>query len=63
MTASIAMRGLYDRDAAAEYLSTSPRHIDDLRRGGKLIAVFEGGKNKFPREELDRYIDGLKESA
>ncbi len=54
------IRGLYDRDAAAEYLSTSPRHVDDLRRGGKLISVFEGGKNKFRREDLDRYIDSLE---
>lgn len=54
------IRGLYDRDSAAEYLSTSPRHVDDLRRGGKLISVFEGGKNKFRREDLDRYIDSLE---
>ncbi len=54
------VRGLYDRDAAAEYLSTSPRHIDDLRRGGKLLAVYEGGKNKFRREDLDRYIATLR---
>lgn len=54
------IRGLYDRDAAADYLSTSPRHVDDLRRGGKLISVFEGGKNKFRREDLDRYIDSLE---
>lgn len=57
------IRGLYDRDAAAEYLSTSPRHVDDLRRGGKLISVFEGGKNKFRREDLDRYIDSLERKS
>ena len=59
----MSIRGLYDRESAAEYLSTSPRHIDDLRRGGKLIAVFEGGKNKFPREELDRYIASLPQGT
>lgn len=57
------IRGLYDRDNAAEYLSTSPRHVDDLRRGGKLISVFEGGKNKFRREDLDRYIDSLERKS
>lgn len=57
------IRGLYDRDAAADYLSTSPRHVDDLRRGGKLISVFEGGKNKFRREDLDRYIDSLERKS
>lgn len=60
---SLIVRGLYDRDSAAEYLSTSPRRIDELRRGGKLFAVFEGGKHKFPREELDRYIASLRQRS
>lgn len=52
-------RGLYDRESAGVYLSTSPRRIDELRRSGKLYAVQDGRQWKFTREDLDRYIRSL----
>ena len=53
-------RLLYDRDAAAEALSTSPRRIDELRRAGLLLAVQDGRSWKFRHDDLQRYIDGLE---
>jgi excisionase family DNA binding protein len=52
-------RVLYDTDAAAELLSTSPRRIHELRRAGKLAAVADGRKFKFAADELQRYADSL----
>jgi excisionase family DNA binding protein len=49
------VKGLFDKDGAAEYLSTSARRIDELRRAGELIAVEDGREFKFNREALDEY--------
>lgn len=53
------MKGLYDADGAAAYLSTSQRRIHDLRRAGELAAVQDGREFKFTQDELDRYIESL----
>lgn len=54
-------RGLYDRDSAAEYLSTSARRVDELRRAGELIAAIDGREYKFRRRDLDAYCDSLED--
>lgn len=50
---------LYDHDAAAELLSTTPRRIHELRRAGKLAAVHDGRTLKFTLDELERYAQSL----
>lgn len=57
-----AIRILYDAKTAAEMLSTSQRSIDDLRRGGKLIAVKHGRAWKYRHEDLVAYADSLQTS-
>lgn len=52
-------RILYDRDSAAVMLSCSPRQIDELRRAGRLVAVFEGREYKFRHADLEAYADSL----
>lgn len=52
-------RLLYDAEAAAELLSTTPLRISELRRAGKLAAVLDGKKYKFTADELQRYVDTL----
>lgn len=51
-------RILYDRESAAVMLSCSARQIDELRRGGKLVAVF-GREYKFRHADLEAYADLL----
>lgn len=58
-----ATRMLYDRDGAAEQISTSPRRVDELRRAGLLLAVQDGREWKYTAEDLQRYVDSLKTSA
>lgn len=53
-------RLLYDRESAAKQLSTSARRIDELRRSGRLLAVWDGNKHKFTHEDLQRYVDSLQ---
>jgi hypothetical protein len=53
------MIGLYDKVGAADYLSTSPRRIDELRRAGMLIAVADGRTFKYTRADLDAYVASL----
>ena len=50
---------LYDHNAAAELLSTSPRRIHELRRAGTLAAVQDGRSLKFAKQELERYATSL----
>lgn len=52
---------LFTKELAAYYLSKSPREIDELRAQGHLIAVGQGKRVLFRKEELDRYADTLKE--
>ena len=47
--------GLFDKFGAAEYLSTSERRVDELRRAGDLAAVRDGREYKYNREDLDAY--------
>lgn len=52
-------KGLFDKDAAAEFLSTSDRRVDDLRRAGLLTAVQDGREYKYRLADLEAYIEGL----
>lgn len=63
MEALVAQRGLFDRAQAAEFLSTSARRVDELRRAGVLRAVRDGREWKFTCSALAQYIDGLPVSA
>lgn len=61
-TATPIVRGLYDRNTAAEYLSCSPQLIDKLIRDGHLKATVPFGMTRGRRvthEELERYRLGL----
>ena len=48
--------GLYDIEGAAEYLTTTPRHIKRLWAERKLPAVKLGGKVRFKQSDLDLFI-------
>lgn len=48
--------GLLDYDAAAQYLSTTPRHIRQLWNERKLAAVKVGRLVRFRRADLDSFI-------
>lgn len=53
------MKGLFNKDGAAEYLSTSDRRVDELRRAGLLTAVQDGREYKYRLIDLEEYIAGL----
>ncbi|QZT61291.1 helix-turn-helix domain-containing protein [Mycolicibacterium austroafricanum] len=55
-------KGLFNKDSAADYLSTSARRVDELRRAGILIARLDGREWKYARQDLDDYIDSLPTS-
>lgn len=61
--AAPTVRGLFDRDQAAEFLSTSARRVDELRRAGVLRAVRDGREFKFTSSALAAYIASLPVSA
>ncbi|MDO3019353.1 Gp56 [Mycobacteroides abscessus subsp. abscessus] len=61
--AALAQRGLFDREQAADFLSTSSRRVDELRRAGLLRAVRDGREFKFTSVALAEYIDGLPTNA
>lgn len=52
-------RILYDRESAAVMLSCSARQIDELRRGGQLLAVQMGRTYKFRHADLVAFADRL----
>lgn len=52
-------RLLYDKQGAAEMLSTSERRIDELRRAGHLLAVQDGREYKYRHDDLCAYADSL----
>ena len=54
---------LMTREVAAYYISGSLRDIDDLRAKGDLIPVGDTKRVKFRKDDLDRYIDRLKERS
>lgn len=60
---ALTQRGLFDRAQAADFLSTSARRVDELRRTGVLRAVRDGREYKFTSSDLLTYIDGLPASA
>jgi excisionase family DNA binding protein len=51
--------GILDKGAAAAYLATSTRRVDELRRAGRLLAVLDGREFKFKVADLDDYIESL----
>lgn len=53
--------GLMSRDRAAAYLDVSPRHLDQLQAQGKITPSKADAGKRFPRSELDRYIESLPE--
>lgn len=53
--------GLFNREAAAVYISTSDRRVDELRRAGLLTSVQDGREWKYRRADLDAYIESLPE--
>ncbi|WP_100451391.1 hypothetical protein [Mycobacteroides abscessus] len=59
---TVSSRVLYDRDGAAEQLSTSARRVDDLRRARLLLAVRDGREWKYTAMELQRYAESLPSS-
>ncbi len=51
--------GLLNKKLAAEYLSTSARTVDELRRSGPLRAVQHGKEANYKLADLDAYIETL----
>jgi len=48
---------LFDKKGAAEYLSTSERHVRRLAQDKHLAHVKVGRFVRFRRSDLDRYLD------
>jgi hypothetical protein len=59
----LTVRILYDEKSASEMLSISQRHLADLRRAGKVLAVKEGRGWKYRRADLEAYAAALMTSA
>lgn len=53
------IKGLFDKFGAGEYLSTSERRVDELRRAGLLTAVQDGREYKYRLADLEDYIASL----
>ena len=49
--------GLYDDEAAAEYLGTTTRHLQRLRERRELPFVRVGRKIRYKQGDLDAYIE------
>ena len=56
------MKILYDGPSAAEVLSISQRHLDDLRRARKILAVKEGRGWKYRHDDLVAFAEKLPSS-
>lgn len=54
---------LMDVKQAAEYLNTSVTHIRQLWGQRELAAVKIGGKVRFHRDDLDKYIEERRTEA
>lgn len=52
---------LFTKELAAYYISGTITDIDRLRKTGELIALGDGKRMKFRKDDLDRYIDSLPE--
>lgn len=48
---------LYDKHKAAEILDVSLSTIDNLRRSGDLNSLSVGGRIKFRKDDIQRYIE------
>lgn len=46
----------FDRDAAAEYLSISPRKLDEVQAKGDLIPKKFGSRRIYRREDLEAFL-------
>lgn len=62
-TTQVRSEPIRDRVFAADYLDTSPRRVDELRKAGILPAVRDGRRWKFRRSDLDAYVASLPTSA
>ncbi|SII09350.1 Gp56 [Mycobacteroides abscessus subsp. abscessus] len=56
-------QGIKGREFAAEYLDTSARRVDELRKAGVLPSVRDGRVWKFRICDLDAYIENLPTST
>jgi excisionase family DNA binding protein len=54
---------LYDKKQAAEYLSTTERHIDRLWQEHRLGGTLIGRKVRFRQNDLDKYIEAQSRPA
>lgn len=52
---------LFTKELAAYYISGTITDIDRLRATGELIALGNGKRMKFSKEDLDRYVQSLPE--
>lgn len=48
---------LYDEESAAEYTSTTKRHIQRIRARREIAFVRVGRKIRFTKRDLDDYIE------
>lgn len=54
---------LMKRETVAYYLDCSLRDVDQLRADGHLIPVGKGKWVKFRKDDVDAYVETLKERA
>ena len=59
MTATVALKGAYDRLEAAEYLSCSPETLSLYQVQGLIAPHFHGSKPVYLREDLDSLLETL----
>ena len=50
---------LFDRERAADYLSVSPRKLDEIQAAGELIPKKHGSKRLYLRKDLEEFADRL----
>jgi len=53
----------FDRKGAANYIGVSPSKISELLSAGELSTVVIGGRPKYLKEELDRYVERLRRKS
>jgi excisionase family DNA binding protein len=56
---TVSFRVLLHANEAAESLCISPRRLAELRRGGAIRAVKDGGKWKYRPTDLEAYAEAL----
>lgn len=60
MSATLAQRGLLNKEAAAEALSVSRATVNRLIRDGRLAAFHHGGRVWVDQAEIDDYFARLR---